>query len=80
MLDEDNNYVTRDVTISLGDIIDLLDDTGYDLFLDLLADRFGTPLLTDIDYHLVRLDDNHALVFEVTGDVSYDDECHCEGD
>ncbi len=57
------------VTVPLSEVL----DTNFEGFLDLLAETVGHPLLMDIDYKLVGVD-NGDPVFEVSGDYSMERE------
>jgi len=63
-------YRTKRISIELEEAI----ENDIEGFLDLLSERaFGSPLLMDTAYKIVRLD-GESLILEVTGDVSMIDE------
>lgn len=67
-----NCDVEERVNVSLEDVIETCSNGGLDAFLDLLADRIGHPLLTDIDYEVESVNEDKSLKIKVTGciDVS----------
>jgi hypothetical protein len=62
----DPNYRTRRIELSLDEIEAMLDEQGYDAFLDIISTKHcGNDLLMDLDLKEVT-----ALVLDVTGDIS----------
>ena len=58
-----DSYRTFEVKVSLDEII----DNDFEGFLDLIAELTGNPLLMDISYRMLRVEDD-MLILEVSGD------------
>jgi hypothetical protein len=62
----EHGFITGEVRLTVNELIDHLDLDGVlDQMSELLT---GSPLLTDISYHPLRIEDG-MIVFEVTGHV-----------
>lgn len=60
-----DHYKRFEVKVALNELI----DNDLEGFLDLLADLVGNPLLMDITYHILSVEDD-VITFEVWGDDS----------
>lgn len=59
--------VEETTNVSLSDVINICSEGGFEAFLDMLAERIGHPLLCEIDYEIVELNEDKSLKFKVTG-------------
>ena len=69
-----NCDVEETINVSLSDIIDVCAKGGLEAFLDMLAERIGYPLLTDINYSVLALNEDGSLKVKVTGCIEQEEE------
>lgn len=65
IVDEDN-FGSVQVLVELDDMI----DNDLEAFLDILVERIGAPLLMNVEYKVVGVEDEYTVVMKVTGDFS----------
>lgn len=65
IVDEDN-FGSVQVLVELDDMI----DNDLEGLLDILVERIGAPLLMNVGYKVVGVEDEYTVVMEVTGDFS----------